>query len=1289
MMEPMRTLLGRVLLEEITPIVMVLSTPLAEEACEKSGLNFVEMLLPFSVFNKIDVPVRTVSDQPYRLQMFRLRLVYASDIGQQDYKAAEDHLKQLVSNAAKKALSDLQSEPPQLETILSETELNFRPSWIQTFNKDMRKSISFSEHEAFDHPVACLLVVSSKDEQPINRFVDLFNTEQLPSLLSEGAMDPKILKHYLLLHDNHYGTLESTATGILAKMKSTFGSSDCGLLCINSSPGRDGELKDNPWLNIKSRTSVSQEIGSLLNIDDIIAIKEFMQELSSKHIIPYMEQKIRFLNQQVSATRKGFRNQIKNLWWRKGKEDAPETASGQMYTFSSTESQIRVLADYAFILRDYELALSNYRLLSTDYKLDKAWKRYAGVQEMMGLAYFMLDQSRKDSEYCMETAFNTYLKLVPLGQRNATRCGLWWAEMLKARGQYKEAASIYFRISSEEPPLHAAVMLEQASYSYLFSSPPMLRKYGFHLVLAGNSYHVSDQKLHALRTYTNTLLVYRGIPWNFIHDHVHFNLGRWYAFVGIFDESMKHMLEVLACNHQSLVTQDLFLKNFFAIVENMGKIFEVYKLQIPVLNMSTIKVIYEDHRTYASSADVNLNENLWQSLEDEMVPPSSTIKSNWLHSQSNLSLKKYNDSHVCVVGEAIKLDLEFRNALQVPISISGISLICDLLAKSDDTENDEDTSILEHNDELKEAPRCRRRMGDASSLVLSEFDLVLGGGEAKRVMLEATPRIEGVLKILGVRWKLSDLVVGYHYFEPNTKKKQKRGKRVAMNSSGIILSFIVIKGLPKLEGCIKNLPGTTFTGDLRLLRMELKNQSKFLVKNMKMAISQPRFLIPGNLEDLNMDFPNCLEKQENAISMGTSANGQKLKNLLFIFPNDVTITEDTTFCWPLWFHTSCPGKISLFLSIYYEVESYSSDMIYRTLRLHYYVEVLPSLDVAIEIAPCPSKLQEFLVRMDIVNRTSAESFSMQQLSCVGEQLEISSLPGNETICPSKVLQAGQALSCFFKLKDCSRNSEGKTGLFILGRDVLLDAHGNGKVPIDVSTSPLMEFHKHERYHQEKTAEGGISKIDFILISELRENESTGLYPSILSYHACHCRVTNKTPVWWLIEGPRILSHDFSASFCEVDLGLTICNSMKAEVSIKVVTSDTAPESKLSDDVISDSSSNSQGGWRDISLSDDAKSTSNIPQVQLLNPSSSNSISPFIWCAASSTEVKMLPSSTTKIPLRICVFSPGTYDLSNYELRWDSQPSDPSGEEDTKMRSSGTSRGHPFYLTVMQSSHKIV
>lgn len=53
-----------------------------------------------------------------------------------------------------------------------------------------------------------LIVVSSKDDQPINRFIDLYNSNKLPALLNNGAMDPKILKHYLLVHDNQEDSSE-------------------------------------------------------------------------------------------------------------------------------------------------------------------------------------------------------------------------------------------------------------------------------------------------------------------------------------------------------------------------------------------------------------------------------------------------------------------------------------------------------------------------------------------------------------------------------------------------------------------------------------------------------------------------------------------------------------------------------------------------------------------------------------------------------------------------------------------------------------------------------------------------------------------------------------------------------------------------------------------------------------------------------------------------------------------------------------------------------------------------
>lgn len=187
-------------------------------------------------------------------------------------------------------------------------------------------------------------------------------------------------------------------------------------------------------------------------------------------------------------------------------------------------------------------------------------------------------------------------------------------------------------------------------------------------------------------------------------------------------------------------------------------------------------------------------------------------------------------------------------------------------------------------------------------------------------------------------------------------------------------------------------------------------------------------------------------------------------------------------------------------------------------------------------------------------------------------------------------------------------------------------------------------------------------------------------------------IANKIPIWWLMEGPRVISHDFSASFCEVDLELTICNCTKIEVLIRIITSDSMPETKLSDDLVSDSNVN-QGGWHDISLANDVKEISNVQGLQSrksLSSSSSpssQSISPFIWCAASSTLVKMQPSSTAKVPLRICVFSAGTFDLSNYELQWNAEATNPSdgGPGDDAMRSSsGISRGHPFYLTVLQS-----
>ncbi|KAK0585872.1 hypothetical protein LWI29_035426 [Acer saccharum] len=1295
MVDPATTPLGKMLLDEIIPMVMVLRTPLVEESCLKNGLSLLQMLTPFSNFNNIDVPVRTSSDQPYRLQKFKLRLFYESDIRQPNLEVAKERLKQVITQAGEKDLSELCSDPPQLSNVVSSPESENLPSWFQFFNKELIHTVSFSDHEAFDHPVACLLVVSSKDEQPINKFVDLFNTNKLPSLLNDGVMDPKILKHYLLVHDNQDGSSEKAAK-ILTEMRGTFGPNECHLLCINSSQDGQIEHQDNPWDLYKPDTSPSQHLGCFLNIDDFNEIKDLMQELSSKHIIPYMEQKIRVLNQQVAATRKGFRNQIKNLWWRKGKDDTFDSPTGSMYTFSSIESQIRILGDYAFMLRDYELALSNYRLISTDYKLDKAWKRYAGVQEMMGLTYFMLDQSRKEAEYCMENAFSTYLKTGSSGQQNATRCGLWWVEMLKARDQCKEAATVYFRICGEEP-LYSAVMLEQASYCYLLSKPPMLHKYGFHLILSGDRYKKCDQIKHAIRTYRSATSVYRGTTWGHIKDHIHFHIGQWYAFLGMYDVAVEHMLEVLACSNESKTTQEVFLRDFLQIVQKTGKTFEVLKLQLPVINISSLKVIFEDHRTFASPAAASVKESLWYSLEEDITPSLSTTRSNWLELQSKVIPKKYKESNICVAGEAVKVGIEFKNPLQIPISISSVTLICELSAKSDEIEADSNSSISELRNDVQSQKLTATKDGssDVSSFTLSEIDISIGGGETIMVQLMVTPKVEGILNIVGIRWKLSGSVVGLYKFESNlVKKKIARGRRKANYSPGNDLKFIVIKSLPKLEGIIHSLPERAYTGHLRQLVLELRNQSEFPVKNLKMKISQPRFLSVGMHDELDTKFPACLEKKSNSELSGADGNCSRVPQAAFLFPEDISIHGETPLSWPLRLHAAVPGNISLYITIYYETGDTSSIIKYRTLRMYYNLQVLPSLNVSFQISPCPSRLKHFLVHLDVMNQTISESFQIHQLSTVGHQWEISLLQPFDTIFPLQSLYAGQALSCFFMLKNCGEESisSDKTSSpsHILGNDASLQ--GSSDTLFDISGSPLADFHHCERLQQRVSPQDDPNAVDFILISRPPKSDTvSGISDPqyIYSHHACHCSTSGTGPITWLIDGPRTMHHNFSASFCEIDLRMTIYNSSDAAVFIRVNTYDSPSSNGQSSDATTLQTAvptGNQSGWHEVPVLNDIKVTSQVLGTQVGKSSPSlESVSPFIWSGSSATSVQLGPMSTAEIPMKVCIFSPGAYNLSNYALNWNLVSVNGDGNEGETRRSSGTCHGYPYHLTLLQSS----
>ncbi|KAL0346987.1 UNVERIFIED_CONTAM: hypothetical protein Scaly_1714700 [Sesamum calycinum] len=798
--------------------------------------------------------------------------------------------------------------------------------------------------------------------------------------------------------------------------------------------------------------------------------------------------------------------------------------------------------------------------------------------------------------------------------------------MLKARDQFKDAAGVYFRISGEEP-LHSAVMLEQASYCFLLSTPTMS--------------------------------------------------------------------------------------------EETGKTYEVLRLQLPVINFPLIKVVFEDHRTYASTAahaefflmycflfsptkiilssDIgggshifslwklpsantglvtrrihaaSVRESLWKSLEEDMIPSLSVMKTNWLESQQKVLPKKYKESNVCVAGEAIKVDISFRNPLQIPISISNVSLICKHSAEFDETESDANGFLIDHqNDkELRAVSNSGEFSLDTSLFTLSEIDISMRGGETILVQLTVTPKIEGSLKVVGVRWKLSGSVVGICNFNSDIiKKKVAKGNKKRKQPMKDNLQFLVIKSLPRLEGIVDNFPKTVYAGDLRRLTLELRNPSKISVKNLKMKISHPRYLIIADQEVMNSEFPTCLRKQESSSESCTQVDAARAASSLFVFPETTAISSETPLKWPLWFRAAAAGSISLYITIYYEVEDESSVITYRTLRMHYNVEVLPSLEVSFRTSPCSSKLQEFLIRMDVINRTSSESFQIHQLSCVGDQWELVLLQPVESVSSWELLIAGQALSCFFKLKNCrtrQNTEENTSSLVTSGRADVKLVDGDSRGLYDTSDSPFTLFHHHERVHQERQEQGHGGTVDFILISESRSGSDAG--------------VASKSPIWWLMDGPRSVRHDFSAAFCEINLSLTVYNSSEDVVSVRIVTLDYTPA--INSATSAASVSGNEVGWHDISHPSEIKVTSDVTGVRGGKAPSTDSVSPFIWSGTSSTRFNLEPFSSAPVPLQICVFSPGTFDLSNYILYWNLVSSSDGGHDvDGPKVSSGTCQGHSYHV----------
>lgn len=307
-----------------------------------------------------------------------------------------------------------------LETPVEEQD------WYRRYRVRLWEGLCHQEFDMLDCPAAVLVVVSSTEASgdPVACFDELSSPRYLPPPFQSRQYDPQApALVYVLLHDWCRGAEQGVDPDIvLSQMRGTFTAGQCRVLCINSLPPDSPNLSQpDIWAeacqadNIMSRAGRSGSRGGgegggsnvrgrCLSPEDLGAIRDFVRGIASQVVVPSMERRILTLNATISSERKGMRNVIKS-WWRKPREVGADPSAGgdgsgvgagggggggATYRFDRSASQVRLLADSAFLMRDFETAASMYRMARDDFKGDRAFLHYAAASEMLAISLYLL-----------------------------------------------------------------------------------------------------------------------------------------------------------------------------------------------------------------------------------------------------------------------------------------------------------------------------------------------------------------------------------------------------------------------------------------------------------------------------------------------------------------------------------------------------------------------------------------------------------------------------------------------------------------------------------------------------------------------------------------------------------------------------------------------------------------------------------------------------------------------------------------------------------------------------------
>ncbi|XP_042710800.2 trafficking protein particle complex subunit 8 isoform X12 [Chrysemys picta bellii] len=1012
--------------DSFVPLVAALCSEEAERLTRKNNLGFSELVKPFCrltsevhmrdpnnqlhVIKNLKIAVNNIithSPQPGGIRKLLNDVVSVSQPAEglvTNVITAGDYDLNISDRSVKASVPWYNNWKDTLMELNTSTFYSATTPWFESYRESFLQSMPASDHEFLNHYVACMLVVSSGEPEPVEQFLKLSQEQHRIQHSSEYAYPkwfiPNTLKYYVLLHDVSAGE-EQRADTVYEEMKQRYGTQGCYLLKINSrgsNRGADEQIPD-PWSQYLQKNSIQNQL---------ISRKGLSRSL-------------------FSATKKWFSgskvpeksiNELKNT-------------SGLLYPPEAPELQIRKMADLCFLVQHYELAYSCYHTAKKDFLNDQAMLYAAGALEMAAVSAFLQPGApRPYPAHYMDTAIQTYRDICK-NMVLAERCVLLSAEILKSQSKYSDAAALLIRLTSEDSDLRSALLLEQAAHCFMNMKSPMVRKFAFHMILAGHRYSKAGQKKHALRCYCQAMQVYKGKGWSLAEDHINFTIGRQSFTLRQLDNAVSAFRHILINDSkQPAAQQGTFLREYLYVYKNVTQLSPdgpLPQLPLPYINNSATRVFFGHDRRPAegekqAATHISLDQEYdcesshqWKELEEQVVAVvnKGIIPSNFQPTQ--YCLNSYSDNSkfpLAVVEEPVTVEVAFRNPLKVPLLLTDLSLLWKFQPKD---------FSAKHNGATKELA-CGNDMIGAE--VIAEF--LINSEETKMARLKLFPHQTGELHILGVVYNLGTIqdtmmldgidpsiglqagklvyngmsVRGRQDLEIqgprlNNTKEEKTSIKYGPDRR---LDPIITEEMPLLEVFFINFPTGLLCGEIRKAYVEFVNVSKCPLTALKVVSKHPEFFtFGGNTAVLTPLSPsaseNCsayktvvtdstsvctgLMSSASSVNFGLGTGSQP--EVIHVPLPDSVLLPGASIQLPMWLHgPDEEGVHEINFLFYYESIKKHSKMCHRVLRHTAVICTSRSLNVRATV--CRSNALEdegkgdnMLVFVDVENINTSEA----------------------------------------------------------------------------------------------------------------------------------------------------------------------------------------------------------------------------------------------------------------------------------------------------------------------------